>query len=683
MIALLLLNLLVGYCAYIIVFKLMRIKGAIASLLAFSALYFAQIVLTELILGMMGKLFLSRLFMLNLLAALFFSSCCRYRQTALAPAGIKSEVAGLLKNRVVLLLFSLIAGFAAVKGFINLINPPFGWDNLSYHFVFPVEWLKSGTLDNPITLCDDPSMPYYPINASLFFLWFMLPLKNVFLADLGQLPFFAVSLAAVYGIARKLGASKEHAFYGAAMFVLTPNVFKQIEIAYVDVMFASVFLAGLYFLCALNEKFEWDKHFLWSVCMGLLLGIKSSAVIFGAVLVPLYALLLAKNSNHLRLKRTILYLFCFAITVLVLGGYTYIRNYLATGNPMYPAEVKILGRLIFSGVMPIETYRQQWTSSEFNLEKILFHEGMGAQLLLIFMPLVLVSIPVALRKLKGKLGWFRLYIFCMPFALYMLFAALMPQLNLRYAYNVLGAGYAVAAYTLTLLNLPAAIVRAVVSVCALASVSEYSGHGELAASLILSALLFVSLKWLFMFKFGRAFKLAIFMIMFASLYAANLDYGKHEYSRYLDNTPFPKEDREAWYWLNQNTCASNIAYAGIPHVLPLYGANFKNRVLYVSVNSVHPAKLHYFKGSQYFWSEDFMKMYRQLETAGHYRENPDYKRWLANLKVEGINYLVVYSLRKIKNGDVFPVEGAWADDHAQTFRPVFIKNSVRIYKVLN
>jgi len=70
-----------------------------------------------------------------------------------------------------------------------------------------------------------------------------------------------------------------------------------------------------------------------------------------------------------------------------------------------------------------------------------------------------------------------------------------------------------------------------------------------------------------------------------------------------------------------------------------------------------------------------------LEDSGNYREHPDYDVWLKNLKARRIEYLVVYSLRKIEDSVVFPLENDWALLHPEKFIPVFNKRTVNIYRI--
>ncbi|TAM36218.1 hypothetical protein EPN54_05720, partial [bacterium] len=218
MLNLVIMNLIVVFSAGLLMRYFFSFKDIMDHLLAFFLLYFSQIVLSQELLGILNILSLTNVILLNLfiLAVIFFS----IKSMKLKPAyDFKSKLEeaahGINLNRTQFFCIAAIAAFALIKVGINLVNPPFGWDNLNYHFTYPVEWLKHGNLDMSISISGDPSVSYYPINGSLFFLWFILPLKNVFLADLGQVPFFIAAFFATYSLGRKLSLSKEYAFFSA------------------------------------------------------------------------------------------------------------------------------------------------------------------------------------------------------------------------------------------------------------------------------------------------------------------------------------------------------------------------------------------------------------------------------------------------------------------------------------
>ncbi|MBU1997858.1 MAG: hypothetical protein KKE64_00005, partial [Candidatus Omnitrophica bacterium] len=64
-----------------------------------------------------------------ILAAVFFITRKNKFTFDLSVSGIRIG----LRNKVLLLLFSALCVFSLSKLAINLVNPPFGWDNLNYH----------------------------------------------------------------------------------------------------------------------------------------------------------------------------------------------------------------------------------------------------------------------------------------------------------------------------------------------------------------------------------------------------------------------------------------------------------------------------------------------------------------------------------------------------------------------
>ncbi|MCM8795350.1 MAG: glycosyltransferase family 39 protein [Candidatus Omnitrophica bacterium] len=677
----LLMNLIVAWCGYLLSYKLLKITGFIDGLISWFILYFAQIVFSELILGIMGVLYLENVILLNLAILLLVIYFSRGKTSSFSTNGVREAFIELFKNKIVLLGASLLLGFGLVKIAINLVNPPFGWDCLNYHFVFPVEWLKKGNLDIPITISDDPSPSYYPINGSLFFLWLIFPFKNVFLADLGQVPFFILAFLAIYSISRKLNLNKELSFYAASLFLITPNVFKQLEIAYVDVMVAALFVTSINFLLALFKDLSFKSFILWAISFGLSLGTKTTAVVYGIFTFLFFIALLLKNVKRIHFKKIIVYFMLFAFLVIIFGGFSYIRNFIQTRNPFYPAEIQFFGKVLFKGVMPFSTYRSHWTKEDFNLEKFLFHEGLGLQFIILVIPSMIFCLPLLLLKRKKDINISYIFMAFLPILLYLSFLLFMPQFWTRYLYPIFAVNFVIAMYTVYLVNLHIHknILRFIVGICYLASIFELASHLELISSIILSILFFIILSTIKKLKFNLILIVSIFIII--TLHYLNINYNQYEFKRYFLKSPFPREEKEAWVWLNDNTKASRIAYVGRPDVLPLYGSFFKNNVYYISVNKINPVKLHYFPNARYIWTKDFITLHKNLELPGNYRENPEYSIWLKNLESENIDYLVVYSLHQVKE-IVFPIENNWAKNNPNKFILVFGNETVHIYRIL-
>lgn len=673
-----LINILSGSSAFILVSKIFKFKGLADSLTCLFLFFFAQVVATEMILGLSGALYLGNLIFLNL-AVFFFIWYFTRNKEARFPWIEEGFWKLIFSNKPLLLCFSIIMAFGTTKIMVNLFNAPFGWDSLNYHFTFPVEWLKNGNLDNPITISDDPSPTYYPINGSLFFLWLILPLKNVMFADLGQLPFFFLCALSVYSICKKLKMDTDYSLLSAGLFLLIPNLFKQLQVAYVDLMVGGLFLAALNFLFLVKEEFSLKNVLLFSISLGLLIGTKTVGLPYAALLFLPFIFLSFKNFN-----RGYLFIFSLAL-ILAFGGFSYLRNFLETGNPLYPLNLAIFNKTVFKGALDSAVYRAHFTQEDYSLAKLLFHEGLGPQSLLFILPGVFIAPLAALFNKKRNL--YPVYLLCLPLLIYLVWRFIIPLPNSRYLYPLFGIGMAAGFLTAVFFKIPKKMIYPIAALCALGSVPELARRQELAASLLLSALLF----FLFPVVIIKAKRikagiisyslLAAFFIL--SLSIMNKYYAINEFRTYkamVKYSGFWPDATKAWEWLNDNTSGENIAYVGRPVPFPLYGSNFKNNVSYVSVNKTDPVKLHFFPNSHYSWGYDFLSQHRNLEEKGNYRQDADYQTWLSNLLKKKSDFLFIYSLHQTDR-IIFPVEDSWSKNDPSRFNQVFNNDSIHIYKI--
>ena len=516
--------------AYFLSNKVFKPTTVLDSLISLFLLYLSQIVLIELILGSLGFLNFINLAILQLFVCLVISYVTR--KSYAYKINILSLKIKLTKDKTALFIVCVIICYASSKVIINLFNPPFGWDSLNYHFTFAVEWLKHGNLSIPPTIFDDPSPSYYPINGSLFYLWLIFPLKNVFLADLGQVPFFVLSVVAVYGVSRNIGLDKRYSFYAAGLFLLVPNFFKQLQIAYVDAMVVGLYMAAVNYLLILRNKFNWQNVLLFSISVGLLIGTKTIALPYSAVLFIPFSYLCLKNRFKLY------YLILSIIPIFLLGGFSYLKNFLETGNPMYPLNLVIFGKQIFKGVMDSVVYRAHFSPSDYNLSKALFHEGLGMQTLIFVLPGMFLSLIFAIIK-KGKgVGFVLAYLMLLPLMLYFVYRYLIPLANLRYLYPLLGIGMVLGFYVFKLINIPKSVISIAVIICTIASMAELAKRQELIVSAIFTVLLFcllliygnkINLKVIFKKRIiSFVFLGCIIFLLFAEKW-----YTKNEFQRYL------------------------------------------------------------------------------------------------------------------------------------------------------
>jgi hypothetical protein len=446
----------------------------------------------------------------------------------------------------------------------------------------------------------------------------------------------------------------------------------------VDVMVAALFLAAVYYLIALAEEFNWGNSFLFATAVGLLVGTKTIACPYSLLLIIPFAYLAIRNLREYKISVAAILL------VLIFGGFSYIRNYIDTGNPLYPLDFFLMGKRVFKGVMDTKTYAAHFKIEDYRISKLLFHEGLGVQVLFFVFSGIILSLPLALfGKLKCKGIRLYCYVF-IPLGIYLLYRFVIPLANSRYLYPALGLGLICGLTSAGLFKLPLKFLRWVFVLCVFASVAEIAGNIELVTAFILMAFIFITYRKVKNIRSFGIKRIVIFSVVAVlSLLLLEQIYLRSEYKSFTRIKKYSGYDQDltnAWSWLNQHTVGNNIAYTGRPLPFPLYGSSFKNNVYYVSINATEPAKLHYFPDSRYRWGYDFKSEHNNFTQRGNYRENADYKTWLNNLNKRHTELLFVYSLHQVDEV-IFPIEDSWARAKGSKFSLVFSNNTVRIYKV--
>ncbi len=674
-ITLCLMNIVIGATAFMLTFNALNVRGFADGCLTWFVLSCCQVVASQLVLGIAGMLTLGNVYLLNAVVAVSVYLITRGRRSSFSVTGIRSFCEQSLNDRLVRLCAAAIIGFGCVKLAVNCINPPFGWDSLNYHFTFAVEWLKHGNLEVPITVFDDPSPSYYPINGSLVFLWLMWPLKSVFLADMGQVPFYAAAFVALFSLGRKLMHDDRSALVAACLFTLIPNYFKQLSVAYVDVMVAAFFLIALTFIFSVRERPSVAAVLCAGCATGLMVGTKTPALLYAVLLAVAFVFCIAGGA------RKALFLSLFGACVVAFGGFSYLRNALQTGNPFYPMELAIGGKALFRGVMEQSLYRVHFLPSDYRLDKLLFHEGLGAQTVLFVLPGMLLAAPALWLRERSRGRVLRTYVLLLPLLLYCVWRYVIPLANVRYLYHLLALGVLCGWYAFARFGLPRRAIEAMALLAVLASVPELAKKRELVAGLLVTAAMVPVVPLLV-----RKPRIALYAgsLLLLSFFWLEGDYTKNEYARYgkmVQYSGFWPDATSAWQWLNTVTTGNRIAYTGRPVPFPLYGTYFKNDVAYVSVNECDPVTLHSFTGSRYRWGHDFESMHRSFSEEGNYRAGASYEAWRQNLRMRATEYLFVYSLHQTKTVG-FPVEEEWAKAHPESFVPVFRNDTIRIYRII-
>ncbi|MFA6318993.1 MAG: hypothetical protein WC943_16405 [Elusimicrobiota bacterium] len=233
----------------------------------------------------------------------------------------------------------------AFRLFIAWKTPPDAWDGLSYHLPIVFRWIRQGDL----------SLGGWPTfhrtiahNGEYLAAWLSLldggRMEAAKLSQAAALPLMFTS-AAVLG--RRHGGAVWSLPCGLAACA-APLALIQAGIPYVDLFYGASFLAAAA-AAVLFDRTGLAVHLAaFAAAFGLALGAKSTAYLQAPLLLlPFWTLCLRRD---LRLKAA-LWLIPLTLLSLALGGSTYIENWRAHGNPVYPFEFKVGGWTVFLGPM--------------------------------------------------------------------------------------------------------------------------------------------------------------------------------------------------------------------------------------------------------------------------------------------------------------------------------------------
>jgi len=297
----------------------------------FSGIFmFAQIILTELILGIAGLLDLSFLLYLNIVITLglFIYSLILRRGRKNYPQGenqpfYKKFIQILSPGNITLsVLLIFVSIWVAVEVYFM---PPRGFDEMAYHLTIIYEYI----INHRIFLLpvDFYSHFSFPQNADLLFMWPAIFLHSQRFVDGVQFMVALWGISVIYGIARVLDIPAKIALFVSMLFIFTPVIFAQMGSAYIDIITAVFFLSAIYCALVFYKGGGVFYFYITALCAGLLLGMKYNQPFFILSLLPF----LLTGKRHPLKKEWLVFL----LVLLFCGGYWYLRNMLVFHSPFY------------------------------------------------------------------------------------------------------------------------------------------------------------------------------------------------------------------------------------------------------------------------------------------------------------------------------------------------------------
>ena len=262
--------------------------------------------------------------------------------TAAEPSGHEGLVSWVLGGGAA----AAVSAWLVASAWNRTVLPTEDVDTLSFHFPVVGKWIQTGTfwrVDQFTPLLPNGN---YPQTGDVVFLAVIQPWRNDWLAGAVNPLFVALAAAAVYAIARELGALRPHALLGAAVFASLPVVGGAANgSGMTDSLFYMCLGTAILFL--LRHERGAPRAELWvaALALGIAFGTKWYALfavpsIFG---VWLGARVVRRRGwgATLRLGAPVVG------AVAAIGGFWLVRNLVESGNPFHPADVAPFGVTLF------------------------------------------------------------------------------------------------------------------------------------------------------------------------------------------------------------------------------------------------------------------------------------------------------------------------------------------------
>jgi 4-amino-4-deoxy-L-arabinose transferase-like glycosyltransferase len=241
-------------------------------------------------------------------------------------SGAYKALAGYFNNSVlkgsyyrILIVFLLFLCAAVIYSY----SPSTMFDELSFHFKYPRQWLASGGISYDLF---DRYEQFYPTGMWLFYLFGFAVDATGAASKLVNVFFSVFIFLAVYHFAERVFKDRRTAALPALLFVSMPLIVNFCGTGYPD-------MGCCYFsLAAFWAMYVWleEKRELYLVLAGLATGLSLLTKFNGVSVLALCSVVIVAGGISYR------NLLLYAMPALAVFSIHIVRNYAVTGNPLYP-----------------------------------------------------------------------------------------------------------------------------------------------------------------------------------------------------------------------------------------------------------------------------------------------------------------------------------------------------------
>jgi len=372
-------------------------------------------------------------------AAYLLSRLLPYRNVEAEPVPASAEDPSRTERiETALLLAAMLAialvGARDVRGLRYVPAGPYGFDDVSYHLSTVATWIRHGDLRMIRFSMGDSSTSFYPILGEMSSWVLFAPFRDSDVAARWtQIPFAFFSFLAVAAIARRLGLTRRDAALAAVCYAGIHHVFPVLAFSAGNDHSASFFtLAAIDGALALARRPRPGAAVVTGTALGLLLATKYLGVLFAPVVFAVLILAMLAEKERAP-ARSLAGLALLVVAVMaVTGGYTYLRNAVTTGNPIYPQPVRLFGLEIFPGTGGVGVGERD-TSPEYQIDVGSFLTRrtrlFGSYFPFTLLPAALLAPLLALARRR----WREALVFFLPAVLFLQFRFLVhDHRDIRY-----------------------------------------------------------------------------------------------------------------------------------------------------------------------------------------------------------------------------------------------------------
>jgi len=239
-------------------------------------------------------------------------------------------------DRIVLLM--IVA--CLVLAFVASLAPPIAKDTLLYHFSVP----KAFIAQHSNAFIEGNIASYLALGTEMHALWAML-LGNIVSPRAGEAAagvttflFFPLLLAAVFGWVRELDISRSWSLVAVLMVAAIPTAFHVASSGYTDLSLALYISLAVYSLCRWWRTTVIAPLVFAAIFLGGALAVKLTTLF---VIAAFALIILLRGRGEVKAGKIVLTGFGALLLAGVIASPWYLRNWSATGSPVFPFYMSI------------------------------------------------------------------------------------------------------------------------------------------------------------------------------------------------------------------------------------------------------------------------------------------------------------------------------------------------------